>query len=124
MPNLPRRPWLLRLGSPRADGRRWKTGSPTAAGATRLIDGLLTTGLCVGLAALLPASLTGPALAALLGAAGGLWLAVAVTGDEARFASRRATASAADSRAVTAWDMALVFLAAGAAVRTAALPWP
>ncbi|KQP40646.1 hypothetical protein ASF49_20795 [Methylobacterium sp. Leaf104] len=92
-------------------------GPGRRADAARLVDGILTTGLCVGLAALLPVARVGPALAALLGAAGALWLAVAISGDAMAFGARREDAWDATAWDVTAWDMALVSLAASVGVR-------
>jgi hypothetical protein len=109
------------------------------ADATRLVDGLVTLGLCIGLATLLRAwpadpgfggsilagpGLAGPDLAGLLAGAGYVWLAVAITEDAASGASRRArpwngTAWNGNAWDVTAWDMALLILAASVAVRAA-----
>ena len=106
--------------------RSRRAGPPrSGAEATRLVDGAATTGLCVGLAALLrvwPAGSipAGAILTGLLASAGYLWLAVAITEDDAGGDPRRATGWDVSAWNVTAWDVALVLLAASVAVQAAA----
>lgn len=74
-----------------------------------LSDWLLSSALCISLAAVLPASIAPWALAALLSVAGYLWLAVAIT----------QAGPPADSPQLTAWDAALLSFAASFSVQTA-----
>lgn len=120
MPTFP-----LKSPPHRPDGHR-RAGMPWhGADVTRLVDGVVTTGLCVGLAVLLRAWLAGPALAGailagLLTGTGYVWLAVAITGDAAPGDTRRGRSWDVTAWHVTAWDVALVILAASVAVQAAA----
>jgi len=75
-----------------------------------LVDWVLTAGLCIGLAALMPAPVTIVALAALFSLAGYVWLVIAITQADLP----------ADSPHLTAWDAALLSFAASFGVQTAA----
>jgi hypothetical protein len=77
--------------------------------AVLAVNWLLSTGLCVGLAALLPASATPSALAALLSLAGLVWLGMAIT----------RAGPAVESPHLTAWDAALLSFAASFGVQSA-----
>ncbi len=120
MPTVPLESPSHRPGAHRRAGLSWH-----GADATRLVGGVVTLGICIGLAVLLRAWLAGPGLAGsilagLLVGAGYVWLAVAIAGDAASGVSRRARPWTANTWDVTAWDVALVILAASVAVRAAA----
>ena len=75
-----------------------------------LVDWVLTAGLCIGLAALVPAPVTIVALAALFSLAGYVWLAFAIV----------RAGSPTDRQHLTAWDAALLSFVASFSVQTAA----
>ncbi|GJD50549.1 hypothetical protein OPKNFCMD_3292 [Methylobacterium crusticola] len=80
------------------------------ANAAATVEWLLSTGLCLGLTALLPASAMLSALAALLTLAGFAWLGVAIMQAEPPVGSPH----------LTAWDAALFSLAASFGVQSTA----
>ena len=101
MPNWRRRPsWMQ---------RRWSMVAAPDANTALLTNWLLSSSLCVGLAAILPASIAIWALAALFSVAGYVWLALAIT----------QAGAPADSPHLTAWDAALLSFAASFSVQTA-----
>jgi hypothetical protein len=100
------------------DGRRWSSGRqlwrqtrPTPDANTAVIfDWIISTVLCVGTAALLPAPMMHWVLAALLNLAGYAWLVVAMTKAGPPFGRDH----------LTAWDAALLSFAASFSVQAAA----
>ena len=89
--------------------RRWAPLPARETSAALLTDWLLSTGLCVGLAMILPGSMAPWALAALFSVAGYVWLAFAIT----------QSGAPADNPHLTAWDAALLSFAASFSVQTA-----
>ena len=75
-----------------------------------LVDWALTAGLCIGLAALMPAPAMIVGLAALFSLAGYVWLALAIT----------QAGPPTGSPHLTAWDAALLSFVASFSVQTAA----
>lgn len=75
-----------------------------------LVDWLLSAGLCVGLAALMPTPLTTVSLAALFSLVGYLWLGLAIT----------QAGPPASSPHLTAWDVALLSFVASFSFQTGA----
>jgi hypothetical protein len=101
MPDWRRRPsWMQ---------RRWTIVPARKTNVALLTDWLLSASLCVGLAAILPASVAPWALAALFSVAGYVWLALAIT----------QAGAPADSLHLTAWDAALLSFAGSFSVQTA-----
>ena len=101
MPDWRRRPsWMQ---------RRRALVPARGTSAALLTDWLLSASLCVGLAAIMPASIAMWALAALFSVAGYVWLAYAIT----------QAGAPADSPHLTAWDAALLSFAASFGVQTA-----
>ena len=90
--------------------RRWFTPPAQHTNAALLTDWLLSMGLCVSLASILPASAAIWALAALLSVVGYIWLAFAIT----------QAGPPAASPHLTAWDAALLSFAASFGVQLAA----
>ena len=90
--------------------RPWFMVPARGTNAALLTDWLLTMSLCVGLASILPVSITVWALAALFSVAGYVWLAVAIT----------QAGPPAASPHLTTWDAALLSFAASFGVQTAA----
>ena len=80
------------------------------ANRSLLINWLLSSGLCIGLAAILQVSVGVWALAALFSVAGYVWLALALTQDGA----------SAGSPHLTAWDAALLSFAVSFTMQKAA----
>ena len=89
--------------------RRWFTPLARNTNAALLTDWLLSMGLCVSLASILPTSVAIWALAALLSVVGYIWLAFAIT----------QAGPPAASPHLTAWDTALLSFAASFGVQTA-----
>ncbi|GJE27922.1 hypothetical protein LKMONMHP_2784 [Methylobacterium organophilum] len=102
----------LKGGSWRLPRLRWPPQAEPRLGANRMVitDCLMSTALCVGAAAFLPAAIAPWALATLLNLAGFVWLGVALT-----------TAGPPFGRGhLTAWDGALLSFAASFCVQAAA----
>lgn len=95
--------------SPLMRRKRSRLSAPDTSTAVP-VDSVLTAGLCIGLAALVPAPATVMALAALFSLTGYIWLF---------FAIMRA-GTPADEQTQTAWDAALLSFVASFSVQTAA----
>lgn len=95
--------------SPPMRRKRIRLSVPDTSTAV-LVDWVLTAGLCIGLAALVPAPATVAALAALFSLAGYVWLAFAIVW----------AGSSTDRQHLTAWDAALLSFVASFSVQTAA----
>jgi hypothetical protein len=97
-----------RWAAKRQPSRRTRTAPD--AGTAVLFDWITSTALCVGTAALMPASVTQWVLAALLNLAGFVWLGLAIT----------KAGPPSDRDHLTAWDAALFSFAVSFSVQAAA----
>ena len=102
----------LKRGSWRLPRLRFPPSIEPRFGANRMVlaDWLMSTALCAGVAAFLPAAVAPWALAALLNLAGFIWLGAALKTARPPFGRRH----------LTAWDGALLSFAASFCVQAAA----
>lgn len=102
----------LKGGRRLSSGRQtWRRTRPAPDASTAVIsDWIISSALCVGAAALLPAPVMHWVLAALLNLAGYVWLAIAITKAGPPFSRDH----------LTAWDAALLSFAASFSVQAAA----